>query len=618
MILYRATHYRIYPNAEQASRLSRWQGALRCLWNLAHEQRLAGLSGHRVYAVRRCVNTKCKRAKAAAETVGPIIPADDGETCVECGQAIPYPKTAKGAVDERRFVHYLDQQADLTELRAEVPWMADVPCASAQGILRDLDKAWSRAFKGLNRAPRWKRRSDPQPGLFASAPRVGAETDSVVFPKVGSVAAVIHRAAPGAVKSIRLQRDVDQWFAVVSSEVEVADPAPHPGPPVGIDRGVVNLAADSDGRVIVNSFGRSGGQKRSRHSGGGEACGGSGVSRPVRQEESTARSMPSHSAPGVAPCAGEEAITVSGTIISTGTVTCAGEEARRDAARMAKAQRDVARKVEQAKADGRRPDGANIRKARERVAKLHRKTRRQREHALHDTSKRYAETYSIIAIEHLNVKAMTASAKGTAEEPGKNVAAKSGLNREILSAGWSKFAWMLRYKVEERGGKVVEVPAAYSSQTCHGCGHVAAENRTSQATFECVACGLVEHADVNAAKVILQRALAGDVVPPKAPRKSLGVLRRAKGTKMPKKTDAPPVEEDEAAHAPPVVEQETSQVREDPLPAAVPAVEACGGEAPATAPGEAGTQRREAQDPVAQVRHIAPAYHGNQQCFPWV
>jgi putative transposase len=47
---------------------------------------------------------------------------------------------------------------------------------------------------------------------------------------------------------------------------------------------------------------------------------------------------------------------------------------------------------------------------------------------------------------------MTASGKRTIQEPGKNVAQKSGLNRSILDQGWSMFATFLGYKEHERGG----------------------------------------------------------------------------------------------------------------------------------------------------------------------
>jgi transposase len=207
------------------------------------------------------------------------------------------------------------------------------------------------------------------------------------------------------------------------------------------------------------------------------------------------------------------------------------------------------------------------------VAKLQRTVRRQRDHLLQRESRRYATANGLIVVEKLDVKAMTASAKGTVESPGRRVRQKAGLNRSIVGAAWGKFAGLVRYKVEERGGKVIEVPAAYSSQTCHGCGFVAAENRPDQAHFECQNCGLVEHADVNAAKVILARGLAGQVATPKAPKKTLRTLRR-----KPK----------------------------SPLPAVVPTVEACGGELPVRGPGEAGTPRREALAPASMSETSGP------------
>ncbi|MBF9666376.1 transposase, partial [Streptococcus pseudopneumoniae] len=83
-----------------------------------------------------------------------------------------------------------------------------------------------------------------------------------------------------------------------------------------------------------------------------------------------------------------------------------------------------------------------------------------------------------------------------------------------LDQGWSMFKTMLTYKLAERGGQLVEVPAAYTSQTCAECGVVDRESRKDQATFECGHCGHADNADTNAAKNILQaRTLAAE--PPK-------------------------------------------------------------------------------------------------------
>jgi transposase len=102
----------------------------------------------------------------------------------------------------------------------------------------------------------------------------------------------------------------------------------------------------------------------------------------------------------------------------------------------------------------------------------------------------------VIRIEDLNVRDMTRSAKGTREAPGKNVAAKAGLNREIRKSGWG----LLVKRLEDKApGRVEKVPAAYTSQRCSACGHVARESRESQARFLCTACKFACNADVNAA-----------------------------------------------------------------------------------------------------------------------
>lgn len=110
-----------------------------------------------------------------------------------------------------------------------------------------------------------------------------------------------------------------------------------------------------------------------------------------------------------------------------------------------------------------------------------------------------ARHFDVIRLEALNIRSMTRSAKGTVEAPGSNVRQKAGLNRSILDKGWGFFAQRLEQKAL---GRVEYVPAAYTSQRCSVCGHVAAENRESQAVFRCVACRHTDNADLNAAKNI--------------------------------------------------------------------------------------------------------------------
>ncbi|KAA1195278.1 transposase [Photorhabdus heterorhabditis] len=83
------------------------------------------------------------------------------------------------------------------------------------------------------------------------------------------------------------------------------------------------------------------------------------------------------------------------------------------------------------------------------------------------------------------------------------VRAKSGLNRAILDQGWYEMRRQLEYKQLWRGGQLLAIPPAYTSQQGASCGHTAKENRRSQNKFECQACGYTVNADINGARNIL-------------------------------------------------------------------------------------------------------------------
>lgn len=141
------------------------------------------------------------------------------------------------------------------------------------------------------------------------------------------------------------------------------------------------------------------------------------------------------------------------------------------------------------------------------IATLRARVARRRRHELHELSRRLAGVHGLVAIEALDVGSMTRSASGSVEQPGRNVRAKAALNREILERGWGELRRQLAYKCGWYGSRLVEVPAAYTSVTCSVCHTVDPDSRESQARFSCRACGHTEHADINAARVILARAL---------------------------------------------------------------------------------------------------------------
>jgi len=107
-----------------------------------------------------------------------------------------------------------------------------------------------------------------------------------------------------------------------------------------------------------------------------------------------------------------------------------------------------------------------------------------------------AGRFDVIRVEDLRITGMIRSARGTIDEPGRGVRAKAGLNREILASGWG----ILVRRLEEKApGRVEKINPAHTSQRCSACGHVAGENRKSQAVFACTACRYTANADVNAA-----------------------------------------------------------------------------------------------------------------------
>lgn len=146
----------------------------------------------------------------------------------------------------------------------------------------------------------------------------------------------------------------------------------------------------------------------------------------------------------------------------------------------------------------------NWKKLNLKINKLHHHIANIRHDYLHKVTTTLSKNHAMIVVEDLKVANMSKSASGTIEKKGKNVKAKSGLNKSILDQGWSMLVGMLEYKQQWRGGLLVKVDPKYTSQTCSSCGHVAKENRLTQAKFSCVkSCGFSENADINASRNIL-------------------------------------------------------------------------------------------------------------------
>jgi len=181
--------------------------------------------------------------------------------------------------------------------------------------------------------------------------------------------------------------------------------------------------------------------------------------------------------------------------LSDGTVYPSINIFKRYAADLRKAQQAMSRK---------KKFSNNWKKARSRVQKLHVRIANARRDYLHKTSTTISNNHAMVVVEDLQVSSMSRSAAGSVEQPGRNVRAKSGLNRSILDQGWAEFRRQLEYKMLWVGGLLLAVPPQNTSSTCPRCGHVSKENRKSQAVFACVECGFNQNADLVGAINVLR------------------------------------------------------------------------------------------------------------------
>ncbi len=379
MLIHRGFKYRFYPTPEQVALLDDWQGKQRFLWNAANAQ-------------YEHVSARCK-------------------------------------ADSWRGPNAISQIYELTELRKEYPWLAEVPRDVQAQLLIELNLAWQRLFKGIADRPQFKRKGrDRAPVIAPHDFRLEGEGRKrhVVFPKLGRLAIIYHREHVGKMNKCAISRDGDAWYVSIGCAVEVDAPPVSTKPIVAYDRGVTNTIAGSDGSIVKN---------------------------------------PKH--------------------------------AERSAKRTKRLQRAASRK---------KKGSNNQKKAYARAARAQRKVKRQRTHFLHVESKKVAKNHGVVIFEKLQLRNMTKSAKGTVEKPGRNVSAKSALNRGLLGAALGEFKRMVAYKIVLEGGRIVEVPPAWSSQTCAECDHVDAASRKGE-RFCCTACGHTDHADVNAARVLLARGM---------------------------------------------------------------------------------------------------------------
>ena len=143
----------------------------------------------------------------------------------------------------------------------------------------------------------------------------------------------------------------------------------------------------------------------------------------------------------------------------------------------------------------------------QRLAACHLYIANKRADHAHKISTEIVTKHGRVRMEDLRLVNMMKSAKGTVDEPGKNVAQKRGLSRHLADQGLRQLRTFIEYKLLWSGGTFEAVDPKYTSQRCHACKPVVRENRLTQAYLRCIACGHADHADVNAAKNIRDTAV---------------------------------------------------------------------------------------------------------------
>ncbi|WP_404816861.1 RNA-guided endonuclease InsQ/TnpB family protein [Streptomyces thermolineatus] len=174
--------------------------------------------------------------------------------------------------------------------------------------------------------------------------------------------------------------------------------------------------------------------------------------------------------------------------LSTGEKVSNPRHERRDRARLAKAQRKLARKAE--------GDGANRARARRKVAKVYARIADRRRDHLHKLTTRLVRENQTIVIEDLAVRNMVKNGK---------------LARAISDAAWSEFRSMLEYKARWYGREVIAIDRWFpSSKLCSACGSLREGMPLNVRVWTCD-CGTTHDRDVNAAKNILAVGLTASV-----------------------------------------------------------------------------------------------------------
>ena len=353
---------------------------------------------------------------------------------------------------------YKDLCKALTGWKSEQDWLSLGPSQALQQTLSGLIRgyqAWRQSPEHFNQ-PTFKKKGRSQESLIFPTPAHmtwDPTRGRITLPKIGQLRYFKDKRLPdGALRRVTLTRDGNDLvvcFTLKNDSSTVRKPSDI-AKACGLDWGVVNRVALDDGTVFAFP-------------------------------EDAIRAI-------------DERIAQSQRWIAH-KVEMRKQEKARIAAALKQGQISAQEKRVLEEALAQRGESKTLRALRAKLRSLHQQKRFQLNNARHQITSHIAATYGTVYLEAIQAKAMTASAKGTKDKPGKNVRQKAGLNRQILLTAPGELRRQLEYKTARHGGKVVLVNPAYSSRTCPACDHVSKANRPTRDCFACVECGFAAPAD---------------------------------------------------------------------------------------------------------------------------
>lgn len=152
--------------------------------------------------------------------------------------------------EEGKTANAIELHRKLNRLKkTHFPWMYEVSKCAPQEALRDLDRAFKNFFEGRAAFPKFKKKRVHDSFRLTGAIKVFPK--HVQLPRLGKVRVKEETAKfRGRILSATVSREADRWYVSLQVELEISDPAPVEGDPIGVDVGLDHFAVLSTGEKI--------------------------------------------------------------------------------------------------------------------------------------------------------------------------------------------------------------------------------------------------------------------------------------------------------------------------------------------------------------------------------